>query len=258
MTKRMNINADMAEGYGPYDIGNDRELLKVVRSANVACGLHGGDASVMRQVVMQARDNNVSIGAHPGFNDIWGFGRRKIEMRSDELEYLVAYQIGALKGMASYAGIEVTHVKAHGALNTMACSNKDYALAVARAIKTVDRDLIHLVIPGSELEAATRELDLAVASEAFIDRTYEDNGMLTPRTIEGSVIRDPALAAERAVQMVQNMAIISRQGTRMATEFHSLCVHGDEPTGLAVATAARKALEGAGVEIVTLPEMMAV
>ena len=256
MAIQININADMAEGYGPYDIGNDRELLKVVRSANVACGMHGGDPGIIHDVIVRAGKEGVSIGAHPGFNDLWGFGRRRIDMKVDDLEYLVAYQIGAIKSMAAYSDTEVTHVKAHGALNNMACVNAGYAAAIARAIKVVDPSLIHLVMPGTEMERATRELDLPIALEAFVDRTYEDDGTLTLRNVAGSVIRDPETAVQRAVHMVLNKVIVSRHGKAMPTEFHSLCVHGDEPTSLSVASAVREALEGAGVDIVTLPEMV--
>ena len=136
----VNLNADMAEGFGAYDIGNDDEILKIIKSANIACGMHAGDATVMHRVVKRAVAEGVSIGAHPGFNDIWGFGRRRIDMRPDDLEYLIAYQIGALQAVASYAGAKVTHLKPHVALNNMAAENSDYAMAIRRSIKTVDRD----------------------------------------------------------------------------------------------------------------------
>jgi len=257
MAEKVNINADMGEGHGAYDIGDDAALLKIVRSANVACGFHGGDASVMHGVVQAAQREGVSIGAHPSFNDLWGFGRRQIDMNPDELEHMVAYQIGALQAMARYAGAKVTHVKAHGALNNMACVRRDYALAISRAVKTVDPSLIHLVMPNTEMERAGEELGLVIAREAFVDRLYEDDATLTPRKMEGAVIKDPDIAAERVVRMVRNQAVYSRSGKAVPVKIDSLCVHGDEPTAIAVAEAARKALEGAGIEIVTLPEMIA-
>ncbi|MEM6678392.1 MAG: 5-oxoprolinase subunit PxpA [Pseudomonadota bacterium] len=253
---RININADMAEGFGPYDIGDDTALLGIIKSANIACGMHGGDPSVMHRVILAAAEAGVSLGAHPGFNDLWGFGRRQIRMKPVELEHLVAYQIGAMLGMAAYAGVPVTHVKAHGALNNMACVERDYADAIMAAQKTVAPDLIALVMPGTEMERAAAEAGLAIGREAFVDRTYEDDGTLTPRSIPGSVIKDPSVAAERVVRMVQEETIISRHGTPLPIGFDSLCVHGDEPTSVAVAQAARAALEGAGVEIVTLPAML--
>ncbi|MBS9477990.1 LamB/YcsF family protein [Ancylobacter radicis] len=256
MAQRININADMGEGYGHYQIGNDAEILKIVQSVNVACGLHAGDATVMRDVCLQAQANGVSIGAHPGFNDIWGFGRRHIRMSATDLEYLVAYQIAALIGMANYAGAKVTHVKPHGALNNMAAVDADYALAIGRAIKTVDPTLYYLALSGSQMEKAALALDLPLAREAFIDRLYDDEGNLLTRTHPQAVIKEPAVAAERVVRMVLDGEILSVNGKKMPTAFDSLCVHGDEPTAIAVAAACRDALRDAGVELVTLPELM--
>jgi UPF0271 protein len=213
---RININADMGEGFGVYDIGNDTALLEIVKSANVACGFHAGDPTIMRRVVEMAAERGVSVGAHPGFPDLWGFGRRRIEMNSRDLENSVAYQIGALNAIACYAGIKITHVKPHGSLSNIAASDADYALAIGRAIKAVDPHLRYLTITGSEMEKA----------------------------------------AERAVAMVHEKRIISREGKSMPTDFHSLCIHGDEPTAVPVALACRKALEASGVEIVTIPEIV--
>jgi UPF0271 protein len=256
VTLRININADMGEGYGLYDIGNDDAILKIVKSVNVACGMHAGDATVMRRVCLKAKENGVSIGAHPGFNDLWGFGRRQIQMNAADLEYLVAYQLGALAAMAAYAGAKVTHVKPHGALNNMAAVYADYAMAIGRAIKTVDPTLVYLALSNSQMEAAAVKLELPLAREAFIDRMYDDDGNLQSRSVQGSVIKDPKVAAERAVRMVQDGEIISVTGKRMPTRFDSLCIHGDEPTAIAVASAARDALEGAGIAVVPLPELM--
>ncbi|MGI9355504.1 MAG: LamB/YcsF family protein [Rhizobiaceae bacterium] len=252
----ININADMAEGFGDYDIGNDYALLDIVKTANIACGKHGGDPGIMREAALRAAERGVSIGAHPGFDDLWGFGRRQIDMKADDLEYLVAYQIGAMQAMASYANLEVSHVKAHGALNNMACIRVDYADAIARAVKAVDASLIHLVMPGTEMERATQDVDLPLAREAFVDRTYEDDGTLTPRKIEGSVIHDADVAAERVVKMVTEQTITARSGKKLDIAFDSLCVHGDEASAVQVARRSRDALEAAGVEIVPLPQML--
>ncbi|MCS0501713.1 LamB/YcsF family protein [Ancylobacter mangrovi] len=252
----MNINADMGEGYGHYNIGNDDAILHLVQSVNVACGQHGGDPGVMREVCLKSKERGVSVGAHPGFNDVWGFGRRQIRMNPNDLEYLVAYQLGALAGMAAYAGMKVTHVKPHGALNNMCAIDKDYALAIGRAIKTVDPSLYYLALAGTEMEKAALDLDLPLAREAFIDRLYEDDGNLRLRTNADAMIRDPKVAAERTVRMVLDGEIISVNGKKMPTKFDSLCIHGDEPTAIAVAEACCKALRDAGVELVTLPEMM--
>jgi UPF0271 protein len=256
MARRININADMGEGFGPYDIGDDASLLEIVASANVACGFHGGDPRVMHRTLEAAARAGVSVGAHPGFDDLWGFGRRRIAMDPGALEEMVAYQIGAMLGMGSYAGVAITHVKAHGALNNMACDDRAYADAICRAQARVAPDTIALVMPNTELEAAARAAGLRVAREAFADRAYEDDARLTPRSEPGAVIRDPAAAAGRAAAMVREGVIVSRHGTRLETGFESLCVHGDEPTAVAVARAVRDALEADGVEIATLPAML--
>ncbi|MEA2760650.1 MAG: 5-oxoprolinase (ATP-hydrolyzing) subunit [Methylobacteriaceae bacterium] len=255
MTNSINLNADMAEGFGAYDIGNDSELLKVIRSANIACGFHAGDPLTMRRVVEGAKKEGVSIGAHPGFDDIWGFGRRRIDMKPSDLEYMTAYQIGALQAIAAYSNMKVTHLKPHGALNNMAAENKDYALAIGRAIKAVDRNIIYVALLGSEMEKAGHELGLKVAREGFCDRQYDDDGNLTSRKIPGSVYHDPKVATKQVIEMVVNKTIVSRHGKRIPCEVDTLCVHGDEATGVAVATAVRKGLEAAGVKVVPLTEM---
>ena len=255
MTIKVNLNADMAEGFGAYDIGDDAGILKIIGSANIACGFHAGDPLTMRRVVSAAKREGVTVGAHPGFNDLWGFAPSRTDMRPDDPEYMVAYQIGALQAMAAYSNVKVTHLKPHGALNNMAAENRDYALAIGRAIKSVDRDIIYLALAGSEMEKAGRELGLRVALEGFCDRQYEDDGNLTSRKIPGSVIKDPAEAARRVVRMVVDNTIISRNGKTIPCKLHSLCVHGDEPTAVALARSVREALEAAGVQLVPLTDI---
>src|SRR5215813_6922118 len=255
MAKQINLNGDMGEGFGAYDIGDDAGLLKIIRSASIACGFHAGDPVTMQRVVTQAVAEGVSIGAHPAFNDLWGFGRRRIDMNPRELEYMIAYQIGALQAMACYAGAKVTHLKPHGALNNMAAENLELALAIGRAIKTVDRDIIYVALAGSEMEKAARELGLPLAREGFCDRLYEDDGNLTSRKVPGSVLTDPDIVRERVVNMVLNEEIISRTGGRLKVQLDTLCLHGDEPSAVIAARAVRQGLEAAGVKIVTLPEM---
>ena len=256
MTKRINLNADIAEGWGAYDIGNDSELMNIIKSANVACGFHAGDPNTMHRLVTMARERDVSIGVHPGFNDLWGFGRRNITMQPVELEYMVAYQIGALQAMAHYAGLPVTHLKPHGALNNMAATNEEYALAIGRAIKTVDRDLIYVALAGSQMEKAARKLDLPLAREGFADRQYDDDGNLASRSIPGTVYKDASVALEQVLRMVESSEVVTRQGNIIKVVVESICVHGDEPTAVAVAGEIRKGLEATGVEIVTIPEML--
>lgn len=256
MTIKINLNADMAEGFGAYDIGDDTGILKIIGSANIACGFHAGDPLTMRKVVAEAKQRGVTVGAHPGFNDLWGFGRRRIDMRPDDLEYMVAYQIGALQALAAYSDVKVTHLKPHGALNNMAAENRDYALAIGRAIKAVDKDIIYLALAGSEMERAGRELGLRVALEGFCDRQYEDDGNLTSRKIPGSVLKDPDAAVRQVLGMVVDNTITSRSGKTIPCKVHSLCVHGDEPTAVALARSVRENLERAGVKLVPLTEMV--
>jgi UPF0271 protein len=255
MSKTINLNADIAEGWGAYNIGNDAELMKIIKSASVACGFHAGDPNSMHRLCMLAKQEGVSVGVHPGFNDLWGFGRRRIQMRPVDLEYMVAYQIGALQAMASYAGLKVTHLKPHGALNNMAAENGDYAMAIGRAIKIVDRELVYVALAGSEMEKAGRKLGLRVAREGFCDRQYDDDGNLTSRKIPGSVLKDPNTVQEQVVRMVLEGEIVSRNGKLIKTQVESLCVHGDEPTAISTARAAREGLEAAGVKVVPLTEM---
>jgi UPF0271 protein len=255
MTITINLNADMAEGFGAYDIGDDAGILEIIGSANIACGFHAGDPRIMRNVVREAKRLGVTIGAHPGFNDLWGFGRRRIDMRPDDLEYVVAYQIGALQAMAAYEGQRVTHLKPHGALNNMAAEDPEYALAIGRAIKAVDPSIIYVALAGSQMEKAGRSLGLPVAIEGFCDRQYDDDGNLTSRKIPGSVIKDPAVATRQVLDMVLNNTITSRNGKKIKCKVHTLCVHGDEPTGVATARAVREGLESAGVKLVPLTDM---
>ncbi len=253
---KININADIGEGYGKYSIGNDAALMPLIGSANVACGMHAGDPTIMVRTVKLALDHGVSIGAHPGFNDIWGFGRRQIRMRPQDLEYLVTYQIGALLALALAQGAKVTHVKPHGALNNMAHGDLDYALAIGRGIKAADRDLIYVANAGSQMTLAARQLGLKVANEAYVDRVYDDNGMMASRERDDAVIRDPEQAARQVLDIIQNKALISTSGKRIPAEIHTFCIHGDEPTAVDVMRVVRSRLAEAGVEVVPLPALL--
>jgi len=255
MSKKVNLNADMGEGFGAYDIGNDTEILKIIRSASIACGFHAGDPNVMHRVVTGAKAEGVSIGAHPGFNDLWGFGRRRIDMKPADLELAIAYQIGALQAITAYVGEKVTHLKPHGALNNMAAEDTEYALAIGRAIKAVDDKIIYVALAGSEMERAAETLGLPLAREGFADRQYDDDGNLASRNIPGTVMSDPVPATEQAVRMIAEGEIISRNGKSIKTRVDTICVHGDEPTAIKVSSAVRAGLEAAGIEVVPLPEM---
>lgn len=255
MRKTINLNADIAEGWGAYDIGNDTELIKIIRSANVACGFHAGDWNTMHRICLLAKEHGISIGAHPSFNDLWGFGRRQIKMKASDVEYMVAYQIGALQAIAAYAGLKVTHLKPHGALSNMAAKDESTALAIGRAIKTVDPTIIYLAQAATELEKAAITLGLPFAREGFADRQYEDDLTLVSRAIPGAVTRDPAAAGEQALRLARDGQVVSRHGKVLKLEVDTICVHGDEPTAVAVGRAVKERLQADGIRIVTLTEV---
>lgn len=257
MALRINLNADIAEGYGAYDIGDDPALMRIIKSASVACGFHAGDHNTMHRLCMLAKELGVSIGAHPGFNDLWGFGRRQIKMDAKDLELMTAYQIGALQAIAGYAGLAVTHMKAHGALSNMAAVDEGYAMALGRAVKAVDASIIYVALAGSQMENAADRLGLRVAREGFADRQYEDDGNLAARSIPGTVYREPEKALAQALRMIEKGEVVARSGKVIKVAVDTICVHGDEPSAVAVATAVRAGLDKAGIEVVTLPQMMA-
>ena len=248
--KTIDLNSDMGESFGPYVMGNDEEMIKVISSANVGCGFHGGDPLVMHKTLSMAKANDVGVGAHPGFYDLWGFGRRQIHgERPEDVEKSLVYQIGAIQGMATSLDMKVSHYKIHGALGNMACVDEDLAMAAARAVKSVNRDLLFLVLPGSELEKAGEKLGLRCAREIFADRAYDDDGMLVPRKFEGAVLHDPVEAAPRIVKFVEEGAIYSIHGKKIPVQIDSICVHGDTPSAVAMAIKVRDALKDAGIEI---------
>jgi UPF0271 protein len=252
---KINVNADIGESYGKFVMGNDAELMPLIGSANVACGMHAGDPTIMARTVKLALDNNVSIGAHPGFNDVWGFGRRQIRMRPLDLEYLVTYQIGALRALAATQGAKVTHVKPHGALNNMAHVDIDYVLAIGRGIKAADPNLIYVANVDSRMTEAGAKLGLRVANEAYVDRRYGDDGAMLSRERDDAVIHDPAEAARQVVSIVRDRVITSITGKKIPAEVHTFCVHGDEPTAVAVMRAVRAELKAAAIDVVPLPAL---
>lgn len=253
---KININADIGESYGKYTIGADAELMQLIGSANVACGAHAGDPSIMVRTVRLAQEHGVSVGAHPGFNDVWGFGRRQIRMSPQDLEYLVLYQIGALQAIAAAQNAKVTHVKPHGALNNMAHDIEEYAMAIGRAIKAADPDLIYVANVGSQMSRSADRLGLRVANESYVDRRYDDNGKMLSRELDDSVIKDPAAAVEHVMRILDERAIVSVSGKRIPCDVHTFCIHGDEPSAVPVARALREALDQANIEVVSLPELI--
>lgn len=245
----VDLNSDMGEGFGPYRLGDDAGILEIVSSANIACGFHGGDPDVMAATFLRAKELGVAVGAHPGYQDLWGFGRRVLPHTAGEIERLVAYQIGAAQAMATYVGHRVTYVKAHGALGNLAQSDPEVATAVSRAVQAVDPKLVCLTIALGHQDRIAREMGLVVKSEIFADRAYTEDGLLVSRKIEGAVIHDPDKAAERVLRMVRTGAIETLSGKSLATPIDSICVHSDTPTAVAIALQVRRTLEDNGVTI---------
>jgi 5-oxoprolinase (ATP-hydrolysing) subunit A len=242
--RTVDLNADLGEG-----VGDDAALLGIVSSANVACGFHAGSPDIMRETFAAAQDRGVAIGAHPGFADREGFGRRLIPTTIAEIENMVAYQVGAACAVAALAGHRVTYVKAHGALYNHAALHADVARAVARGIRAVDPRLTCLCLSGSVALTATAEAGLAVAAEAFADRAYQPNGTLVPRDRDGAVLHDAGLIADRMVRMVATGTITAIDGSSFAAPMDSICVHGDTPDAVGIAAHLRRALLAAGHRI---------
>lgn len=245
----IDMNADCGEGLGPWRMGDDAAILRIVTSASIACGGHAGDPDTMTRTLEIAEENGVGVGAHPGYPDPMGFGRRVIPMSEAEIERMVAYQTGAMLGVAALAGVEVHHVKPHGALNNVACGDRAVADAIARAIRAVDPTLVLLAVARTELERAGHAAGLPTAAEVFADRTYRPDATLTPRSEPGAVLHDAEDAARRVVRMVETGAIHAEDGTAIETPIHSICVHGDEASAVDVARRVRGALEERGVAI---------
>lgn len=245
----VDLNSDMGEGFGPWKMGDDAAILRTVTSANVACGFHAGDPEIMVATFREAKERGVAIGAHPGYPDLWGFGRRVIPFSTGEIERFVAYQVGAAQALASYAGHRVTYVKAHGALGNLSSADPDVARAVARAVAAVDPALELLAIALSEQVRAGEQAGLTVRSEVFADRAYLENGLLVPRSEPGAVIHDAAEATARMVRMVRDGALETVSGARIPCPIDSICVHSDTPGAVAVAAQVRAALEADGIAV---------
>lgn len=245
----VDLNSDLGESFGPYVIGDDRQVMAHITSANIACGSHAGDPAIMRATVRLARQANVAIGAHPGFADRAGFGRREIQMGHRDIEDLVLVQIGALAAIARAEGIPLRHVKPHGALYNMAARDRGIADAIARAVASADPALMLIGLSGSTLLEAGRAAGLRVASEAFADRAYDASGSLVPRTEPGAVIRDAADVAARAIAMVRDRTVTALGGEDIPLATDTICVHGDTPGAAELAARLRAALEAAGIDV---------
>lgn len=246
----IDLNSDLGESFGRWTLGSDTELMKVITSANVACGYHAGDPAVMRRTVRLARDAGVSVGAHPGLPDLAGFGRREMRVTPQEVEDMVLYQVGALAAVASAEGVKLGHVKAHGALYNMAARDRSLADAIARGVRAFDASLILFVLPASELQRAGEAAGLPIALEGFADRAYEPDGSLTPRSRPGSVIHDPDEVVRRAVRMATGGGVTATDGSEIALRVDTICTHGDTPGAHELTQLLRESLERHGVSVV--------
>lgn len=242
----------MGESFGAYQIGADDAVFPHITSANVACGFHGGDAGVMRRTLALAKELGVAVGAHPGFQDLIGFGRRNMDITTDETYDLVVYQTGALLGFARAAGVDLQHVKAHGALYNMAAVRAELAAAIARAVHDVDRDLILFGLPGSHLISEGESAGLKTACEAFADRNYNSDGTLVSRRRADAHIHDANEAVERALRMVREGKIRSVDGAEIAVRADTICIHGDGPHAAEFAARLHAAFDAGGIAVRSL------
>jgi len=245
----VDLNADLGESFGAWRLGDDEAMLAIVTSANIACGFHAGDPLTLRKACAHAVARGVRIGAQVSYRDLAGFGRRDMTVPPDELEAEILYQIAALDGVARAEGGRVSYVKPHGALYNRAARDHEQAAVIAAAVASYDPGLPLLTLPGSATEAAAEEVRLRTVSEAFADRGYADDGSLVPRGQRGALITDPEAVAARAVAMVTEGIVDTIEGHRLELAPRSVCVHGDTPGAVALATAVRGALERAGVTL---------
>jgi 5-oxoprolinase (ATP-hydrolysing) subunit A len=252
MADRVDLNCDMGESFGAYRIGADDAVFPYITSANVACGFHGGDPTVMRTTLARAREGDVAVGAHPGFPDLIGFGRRNIDATTDEIYDLVVYQIGALLGFANAAKMELQHVKPHGALYNMAVGKPELAAAIARAVRDVDRGLVLFGLPSSHLISEGEAAGLRTASEAFADRNYMSDGTLVSRRRPDAHVSDAAEAVSRAIRMVREGVVTPVDGPPISMRVDTICIHGDGPHAAQFAQQLRSGFEKAGISVQAL------
>ena len=256
MKKFVDLNSDLGESFGAYKIGLDEEVLKYVSSANIACGWHAGDPIVMRKTVEIAYNNNVGIGAHPGYLDIMGFGRRNITVTPEEMKQYTIYQLGALYGFVKAVGAKMQHVKPHGAMYNMAAKDDKLARAIIDGIFEVDRDLIVLGLSGGKMISAAKEKGLKAANEVFADRAYNPDGTLVARSLPGSMIYDRKLAISRVIRMVTKGKVIAINGEDIDIKVDSICVHGDNPEAVEFVRLIKEELAIAKVEIIPLNQFI--
>jgi 5-oxoprolinase (ATP-hydrolysing) subunit A len=248
-TRSVDLNSDLGEGFGAWRMGDDDAILQVVTSANVACGFHAGDPHIMARTFARAKELGVAVGAHPGYPDLAGFGRRDMAFTAAEIEQIVAYQVGAALGVSTYAGHPITFVKPHGALANLSQVDDVVAGAIVRAIAAVDPKLVLLTFPDGHATRIAKDMGLRTCAEIFADRAYEGDGRLVSRKLPGAVLHDVRQVADRVVRMVEAGAVETVDGSMLPMEIGSICVHGDSPGAIEMAAAVRRRLEAAGIEV---------
>lgn len=254
-TMEININCDLGEKSKHHSNKYDPDLLKIVNSANIACGYHAGDEETMNQVIEISKKNGVSIGAHPSFNDPENFGRERMNLSSSEIKKLITDQYEILQKIALKYGEKVSHIKPHGALNNMACEDIGLATVLAKTIKDINKDLIYLVPTGSKMQEAAKKLDMKFACEIFADRNYEDDGNLVSRKKSHALITDPEQAKKHVLKMVKTQSLNCHSGKQIPCEIDSVCIHGDNLSSLATAKSIKENLAENGLELKTLNNM---
>ena len=251
----ININCDLGEKSKFHSTKNDPDLLNIVNSANIACGYHAGDKETMNRVIEISKTNQVSIGAHPSFNDPENFGRKKINLNSSEVTKLIIDQYEVLQKIAQNHNENVTHIKPHGALNNMACEDLELATTIAKAINSINKDIIFLVPTGSKMELAGKKLNMKIACEIFADRNYEDDGNLVSRSKDNALITNPDVAKKHVLKMVKNQALNCFSGKKIPCKIDSVCIHGDNESSLATAKSIKDNLISNGLELKPLNKM---
>jgi UPF0271 protein len=256
MPQTVDLNSDIGESFGDYKLGMDQEVLQYVTSANIACGFHAGDPLIMEKTVALAASKKVSIGAHPGYPDLMGFGRRDLKATPAEVNAYVTYQLGALMAFAAAHGTRLAHLKAHGAMYNMAAVDYNLARAIAEAVHAVDPHIILLALAGSQMVKAAHDVGLTVAEEVFADRAYNEDGTLVARSKQGSMIEDEHVAITRVVRMVREGKVQAITGNDIAIRADSVCVHGDNPQAVAFVRQIRDELQRQGIDVVPMTHFL--
>lgn len=254
--KYVDLNADVGESFGAYTLGNDEEIMKYISSANIACGMHAGDPLVMEKTVRLAKKYGVSIGAHPGYPDLQGFGRRIMQMNPEEIKAYLIYQIGALRAFVNREGLELQHVKVHGALYNLALVNEDIAKAIVEATREIDQNLILYAPFNSQMCKQANNLKVKVGKEFFADRAYNSNGLLVDRKLKGAVLHDSKLIVGRVLQLIKFGKVQTIEGEEITMEANTICLHGDNPEAINLAKSLGIVLNNEGINIRPLKEWL--